>query len=40
MSQNKLKSNEKKEEENYFPRIVETRLYHRKRVKKFSIIIP
>ena len=36
---NKQLSNKKKEDENYFAKIVKIRLYHRKRVKKFSIFI-
>ena len=36
---NKQKSNEMNEDENYFAKIVQIRLYHRKRVKKFSILI-
>ena len=39
IKENKQLSNEKKEDENYFAKIVKIRLYHRKRVKKFSIFI-
>ena len=39
LQNDKQLSNEVKKDENYFPNIVHNRLYHRKKVKKFSIII-
>ena len=37
--ENKQITNQVEEKENYFEKIVNIRLYHRKKVKKFSILI-